>query len=67
MKAASPELTSAQSMIEAIREIGIVPFSRNRVRGWSIEEMTHLDWWFTTSDELGPWDWKIDAVHEGLL
>ena len=67
MKAASPELTSAQSMIEAIREIGIVPFSRNRVRGWSIEEMTHPDWWFTTSDELGPWDWKIDAVHEGLL
>ena len=39
IKAASQELTSAQSMIEAIRELGLVPFSRNRVRGLSIEEM----------------------------
>ena len=67
MKPDSPRIASAQSMIEVIRETGIIPFSRNRVRGWSIEEMTNPDWWFTTSDELGPWDWKIDAVHEGLL
>ncbi|MGM9786046.1 MAG: hypothetical protein ACI3ZS_04345 [Candidatus Cryptobacteroides sp.] len=67
MKPDSPRIASAQSMIEVIRETGIIPFSRNRVRGWSIEEMTNPDWWFTTSDNLGPWDWKIDAVHEGLL
>lgn len=67
MKQDSPRITSAQSMIEVIRETGIIPFSRNRVRGWSIEEMTNPDWWFTTSDNLGPWDWKIDAIHEGLL
>lgn len=34
-------IRSAESMMQVIRETGIIPFSRNRVRGWSIEEMTH--------------------------
>ena len=35
--------------------------------GWSIEELTHPDFWFYSSDVLGPWDWKIDAIHEGMI
>ncbi len=60
-------IRSAESMMQVIMETGIIPFSRNRVRGWSIEEMTHPDWWFTTSEQLGPWDWKVDAVQEGFF
>lgn len=58
-------INSAGKMIAAIREIGIIPFFRSPVRGWSIEELTHPDWWFYSSEELGPWDWKIEAVREG--
>ena len=60
-------INSAAGMIAAIREIGIVPLFKSPVSGWSIEELTHPDWWFYTSDKLGPWDWKIDAVHVGII
>ena len=60
-------IDSAQSMISAIRKLGIVPLFHNPVKGWSIEELTAPGYWFTESNdgELGPWDWKIDAVREG--
>lgn len=56
-------IDSAQSMISAIRKLGIVPLFHNPVKGWSIEELTAPGYWFTESNdgELGPWDWKIDA------
>lgn len=58
---------SASEMISLIREIGMIPFTRCTVPGWSVQEMTDPDFWFTTSDQLGPWDWKIDAVQEGIV
>ena len=60
MKVVSPE-----SMIAAIREFGIIPFFKGPMPGFSIEEMTPPEHWFDSSDELGPWDWKIDAVQSG--
>ena len=60
-------IDSLESMIRAIQEIGIIPFSKNAVPGWSIQEITDPDFWFTTSDQLGPWDWKIEAVREGIV
>ena len=60
-------ICSAETMIGAIREIGIVPFFRSPVPGWSIEDLTHPDSWFYSSDILGPWDWKIDAIHDGIV
>ncbi len=58
-------INSAETMIGMIRKFGIVPFFRCGIPGWSIEENTDPNYWFYTSDELGPWDWKIDVVHEG--
>ena len=52
-------VNSPESMIQAIKEIGIIPFSKNSIPGWSIQEITDPDFWFTTSDQLGPWDWKV--------
>lgn len=54
-----------ERMISAIRRLGIVPFFRNSIPGWSVEELTDPDFWFTSSENLGPWDWKIDTVREG--
>ncbi len=58
-------INSAESMIGMIRDFGIIPFFRCGIPGWSIEENTDPGYWFYTSDELGPWDWKIDTVREG--
>ena len=58
-------INSSERMIETIREVGIIPFFRSGVSLWSIEERTDPGFWFYSSDELGPWDWKIDAVQSG--
>ena len=54
-------------MIQTIREFGIIPFFHGKIPGWSIEELTEPDFWFTSSEELGPWDWKIEAVCQGNI
>ncbi len=58
-------IDSPERMIEAIRHFGILPFFKGAVPGWSVEEMTPPECWFTSSEELGPWDWKIEVVREG--
>ena len=39
-------IDSPQSMSAAIRQAGIIPFVRNTVPGWSIEELTAPGYWF---------------------
>ena len=41
---------------ELVNQIGILPFFRNRIPGWSLEEHIRPDVWFTSAD--GPWEWK---------
>ena len=60
-----PAITSPEAMCDAIRSAGIIPFFRGPVPGFSIEELTPPEHWFYTSEELGPWDWKIAAVQSG--
>ena len=60
-----PAVTSPDAMCDAIRAAGIIPFFKGPVPGFSIEELTPPEHWFYSSDELGPWDWKIAAVQSG--
>ena len=60
-----PAITSPEAMCDAIRAAGIIPFFKGPVPGFSIEELTPPEHWFYTSEELGPWDWKIAAVQSG--
>ena len=59
------KIVSPESMVAAIREAGIIPFFKGPVSGFSVEEMTPPEHWFDSSDDLGPWDWKIAAVQSG--
>ena len=61
-------IDSPESMTLLIREVGIIPFTKNTIPGWSVEEQIAPGYWPWDSeagDELGPWDWKIDVLHEG--
>ena len=62
-----PRITSAEAMVHAIQEMGIVPFFQNSIPGYSIEEMTPRDNWFDGQENLSltPWDWKIACVQDG--
>ena len=59
-----PEVVGPESMYALIRDYGIIPFFENPIPGFSIEEHTSPQAWFT-SDTLGPWDWKIACVQSG--
>ncbi len=51
------EITSAQKIESLTEQIGILPFFKNSIEGFSIEEHTPEDFWF--NDEVdGPWEWK---------
>jgi len=57
------KLNSAAEIIDAVRELGFLPFFRNAIPGFSIEERTPAELWF--SDRPGPWDWKGPVIREG--
>ena len=41
-----------------IKEIGFLPFFKNGITGFSIEEMTPPELLFGDDFEKGPWQWK---------
>ena len=59
-----PVVTGVDAMCALIREYGIIPFFENPVPGFSVEEHTPPEHWFT-DESLGPWDWKIGCVQSG--
>lgn len=53
-------------MLNLILEYGMIPFFENPIPGFSIEEHTLPECWFT-EDNLGPWDWKIHCIQSGQI
>ena len=59
------QISSPETMERAIREVGIIPFFKSDIPGYSIKEQTQPGFWFDDGDTLGPWDWKIDCLESG--
>ena len=57
------KLKSAEDIAAAVQELGFLPFFRNAIPGFSIEDRTPLSLWFT--DQPGPWDWKGPIIQQG--
>ncbi len=60
----SPAVKDREGMLSLIKEYRLIPFFVNPVPGFSIEEHTPSDLWFT-EENLGPWDWKIECIQSG--
>lgn len=56
-------IQSQQQMENLALEWGFLPFFRNRVEGFSIEEHTPKERWFSP-EHPGPWDWKGPVIGE---
>ena len=61
---ALPIVRDADSMLHLIQTYGLIPFFANPIPGFSVQEHTPPECWFT-GDNLGPWDWKIDCIQSG--
>lgn len=48
---------SAAELEALVEEAGFLPFFRNDIEGFSVEEHTPADYWFA-EDVDGPWEWK---------
>ena len=51
-------ITSQEKLEELIQEWGFLPFFLNRIEGFSREEHTPKELWFTDEQMAGPWEWK---------
>lgn len=52
-----PMLHSAAELEALVDETGFLPFFKNEVPGFSVQELTPPDYWFV-KDRDGPWEWK---------
>ena len=55
-------IRTIEDLAQQTERIGILPFFRNTVPGWSVEDMADRSVWFTGSD--GPWEWKGQLAFE---
>ena len=58
-----PMLHNADELEKLVEEIGFLPFFKNEIKGFSVEEVTPAGYWFS-DDVDGPWEWK-GAVAAG--
>lgn len=49
-------------LIDAINEYGFLPYFRNSIEGFSIEEHIEPRYWF--GDEDGAWEWKGSVIQK---
>lgn len=58
------EFKSKEDIIRLVNEIGFLPFFKNDIIGFSIEEHTPNELWFSDIAE-GPWEWKGPISRSG--
>ena len=51
------QISSQESVEKMAKTLGFLPFFRNRIEGFSIEEHTPEELWFN-DEKQGPWKWK---------
>ena len=59
------QLHSADDLIAAVEQYGFLPFFRNEIHGFSIEELCPPELWFA-DDVDGPWEWKGPAAERQM-
>lgn len=57
-------LKTYQELVKVINDIGFLPLFKNSVEGFSVEERTAKDAWWTGS-EMDPWSWREIIAGEG--
>ena len=59
------EVRSAEALAALVEEMGFLPFFRNEIEGFSVEEHTPRELWWD-GETWGPWEWKgpvIQSAH----
>lgn len=62
MKLSDLYIRTQEDLMNAVTELGILPFFENSLSGFSIDEHVDPRIWFTGED--GPWEWKGPVINE---
>ena len=46
-----------------IKEVGFLPLFHNEVQGFSVEDYTVKEHWWTNDPQIDPWLWRIDLAR----
>ncbi len=57
-------LRSPEDVMRLVEEIGFLPFFRNSIRDFSVEELCPRELWFGDGVD-GPWEWKGPIARSG--
>ena len=53
--------------IEYINEIGFLPLFKNEIPGFSLEERTVPEYWWSGNSERDPWEWREIIARRGEI
>ncbi|MDO4543348.1 MAG: hypothetical protein Q4C01_02240 [Clostridia bacterium] len=56
-------ISSKEDLKELVDELGFLPFFKNEIAGFSIEERILPRLWFSDTED-GPWEWKGEVICE---
>lgn len=56
---------SVNELIAYINEVGFLPLFRNQIPGFSVEERTVPDYWWSGDKEKDPWEWREIVAGTG--
>ncbi len=54
-------MKNIEELLTKVDQLGFLPFFKNSITGFSVEEMCPKELWFTDLD--GPWEWKGPAAR----
>ena len=58
---------SWRELAERVNELGFLPLFRNEVRGFSAEELTWGQPWWSGDPEEDPWYWRESIARSGAV
>lgn len=53
--------------IEYINTVGFLPLFRNEIPGFSLEERTVPDYWWSGDPQVDPWEWRAIIARRGEI
>ena len=60
-------IKSVDDLQRYIEEVGFLPLFRNEIPGFSVEEHTSADGWWTGDPECDPWEWRKIIAERGKI
>jgi hypothetical protein len=62
-----PQVNTKKELCALIEDIGFLPLFKSAVPGFSVEDITRGESWFSDDTEHDPWDWRKAIAAEGSI